>query len=1113
VTTTSIEVANDLDNPPSSINLDDILNPRNFCGECENFARKVFDCTECSARTMCGRHIIQHASQHHPGSPMHAKLRIVAVQRSMAKGMTAFKMPGAAITAGKQIRDPSQSVWFRHAELLGLQHPCIFNWRPSPQGDLEAEATREREIRDFLDSMDLQVYDYIPTKNHTFLAAEPSNIRFHYTEEENDSEDAPQRDVITVFTPEAEPTPDVTSAAPSPGSGWINDPNATAGKRIKRHKVKTTAEAAIAHDEPSPAGEIRTTLRVVRYRVQDTDAAGDGTGKVRESVAHALLLEGGAALWGDIIRFQVVAIGLDNGVKGMFNIIPDELWNEDEVDLIIDSECTFADVLNNEFTLMKMRAIRHRRNSRCFIMDGVMHAQIVVSLLSVDELVEQAYPIADRLERDSLERAITGDIDDQIFHPLQFLDWNRTSEDDNVAPLLQSETKDYVEAAYNMSGYSPFANGNVMEYASGQLFKHIQGVLRKKREVPSILVSGEALWYQHYEYCITGKGEPVKSPKPGYARFIWHLTKPDQLHGIAMHRSDIKKSYPGLDTPDKDDLMFCIFFYNKQMQPCVLIMRMPSSIGGGYILRVNQTDAKRLQQLGYHFYTQTGEPRYPGIHDFDELGNPLFPDVLHPQPFDNPPQWPVPHDQAISSMMRLTQFRKVIGEACNMTANLDFAGIYDPIRHKFNLSDAVIDPAYMCSADPSSVLIPMRLDMLAHILAGGNVDPCVYPRIADIMQELHYDQQREQGVRGPDLKALTIKYACTDACTRFKDTMVQIRQILDQRLRRRQVLSNGPVQALIHDGTPPEIVRLATQSVADRDQLWTSHGTHKRRIEDDDELSFDAKRVKLAQLWETTRDEERRITSDAYEAAAEQPGYQAGLFTTIWVQAKLSTDRRYRRVGPHGLDKVTTSALAALPPTEYLAYFASSVTEPTVMARSASFSAVQQLQPGRVYRFSGDPASDRTFELKDDQGVFITKVEREANIFTDVDLTYQGVMPKWPALPGDDDAKLWEALLGLIHPDAPEHRRELLTHGQQYTVRMQRNKQRQPVYFLADADRKPVIKLTEAAKKHVNKTCTALPPGNYGPGWSQPFQLILVFTAAPSIAWDAPQVLDGIDPS
>ena len=549
------------------------------------------------------------------------------------------------------------------------------------------------------------------------------------------------------------------------------------------------------------------------------------------------------------------------------------------------------------------------------------------------------------------------------------------------------------------------------------------------------------------------------------------------------------------------------------MQPCVLIMRMPSSIGGGYILRVNQQDAKRLQQLGYHFYTQTGEPRYPGIHESDELGNPLFPDILHPQPFENPPQWPVPHDQAISSMMRLTQFRKVIGEACNMTANLDFAGIYDPSRHKFNLSDAVIDPAYMCSADPSSVLMPMRLDMLAHILAGGTVDPCVYPRIADIMQELHHDQQRANGVRGPDLKALTIKYACTEACSRFKDAMVQIRQILDQRLRRRQVLSNGPVPTLINDDISAEIVRIATQSVADRDQLWTSHGAQKRRIEDDEELNFDAKRVKLAQLWEITRDEERRITSDAYQAAADQPGYQAGLFTTIWVQAKLTTHRRYRRVGPHGLDKVTTSALAALPPTEYLAYFASGTTEPTVIARSTSFSAVQQLQPGCVYRISGDPANDRTFDLKDDQGVSITKLEREANIFTDVDLTYQGVMPRWPALPGDEDADLWQTLLELIHPDAPEHRHEMLTHGQQYTVRMQRNKQRQPVYYLADADQNPVIKLVEAAKKHLNQTCTALPQGNHGPGWKQPFLTNLVFTAAPTIAWNAPKVLDGIDGS
>lgn len=1093
----------------SHLNLDDILNPRNFCFACEDYARKVFDCPECSTRSVCSSHLMRHVSEHHPGSETYSKLRIVAVQRAMAKGLTAFKMPGAAITAGKQIRDPSQSVWFRHAELLGLQYPVIFNWRPSTPGDDEAAKQRELDIQEFLDSMGLQAYDWLPTKNHTFMAAEPSNIQFFYSEAETQSDDETQRNIITVFTPED--THIANHVAANPNAGWINSPDSPAGKIIKRHKVKTTAEAAIAHDEPSRHGEIRTTLQVVTYRVKDTDSAGDGTGLIKQSTAEALLLEGGASIWGDIIRFQTVTIGLDHGLKGMFNVIPDELWPEANVDLVIDAECTFTDVLNSQFTLMKMRAIRHRRNSRCFIMDGVMHQQIVTSMFSVRELALQAFPIADRLERETLTRAITGEVDEQIFHPLQFLDWNRTSEDEHVAPLLQSESKDYVEAAYNMTGYSPFANANVMEFATGQLFKHIQGVLRKKREVPSILVSGEALWYNHYEYCVQPDGKPVRPPRPGYARFVWHLTKPDQLVSIALHKSDIKKSYPALDTPDKDDLMFCIFFRNTQMQPCVLVLRMPSSIGGGYVLRVNREDARRLEELGYHFYTQTGEPRYPGIHDLDQNGNPIYPDVLHAKPFDDPPQWPVPQDQAIPAMMVLTQYRKVIGEACNLTANLDFAGLYDPERHKFNLSEAVIDPAYMCSADPSSVLQPMRDDILDHILAGGHVDPCVYPRIADSIQELHFERQRAAGVRPSELKALTIQFACTDACKLFKDTMVQIRQILDQRLRRRQVLSNGPVDALVHADAPAEIAAIAAQSVADRDRIWTEHGAQKRRIENDEELGFDAKRVKLAQLWEQTRDEERRITRDAFDAASQLPDYRHGLFTTLWVQAKLSTSRRFRRVGPHGLDKVTTSALAALPPQEYLAYFSCGNTAPTVLVRSSSFNAVDQLQPGSTYRISGDPAEDRVFQLSDQDGNTVTKVERDGGIFTDADLTYVGTMPRWAPLPGDEDAKLWETIVGLIHPDAPEHRRELLVDAQQYTVCMQRNRRGEPVYYLADHDRNPVIRLDEGAKKHVGQTCAALPEGNYGPGWKQPFHRILVFTAVPTIAWDAPEVLDGFD--
>ena len=781
------------------------------CGTCE-VTEQLTECPLC-ALPHCTTHTLVHLKWQHSDDQATKKAISARVTEAAMNGLSAFRVPGTLFTAGAFHSDPNQSVWFIQAEMLGLQHPCIINWRPSSPGDPEAEEFREQVIRTFIEDMDLQIYDFLPTSNHTLFCAESSNIKLDQAEA--------QSIAPTEFTFDPE---DETPTASDENGGYVNDAGSPAGKIIKRHKVKTVAQAAIAHDEPSPAGQLVTTLHRIRYRIVDTNGAGDGTGMIRQSIADALLEEGGSDPVKDMLRLQIVAIGSQEGVKGMPNVIPEHMWTDPDYDMILDDECKFINVLHSVYTVIKMRAIRHRSNLRSFLMDGLMYQQIVCSLLGHTQIVDQAHVIADEMESSVLQRVLAGDYDEEWFRPIRYLEWDQDTN-------FKSKHQEHTLLAYNASWYSPFASPNVMEQTTGQLYKHVKAVLRRKKSVPSILVSGEAVWYQHYAFCKNPDGSTVSSPKPGYARLIWHLERPDQLVGLAMNKRDIKRSYQSLDTPDKDDLFFLICFIDTDGKPCVLVLRMPSSIGGGYVLKLNRSDAKHLKEIGYHFYQQTGEPRYPGIYDEDEQGNPLFPDVLEPQVFQNPPTWPVEHKEAITTMMTLTRYRSVIGEACNLTANLDFAGAYDPTKHKFNFSSAVIDPAYMCSADPSTVLVPLRHDLLDHILAGGTVDPCIYGRIEESINDLYRERQLNDGVAKNRVKELMVSQKCGDACQPFKKAMSEIRQTLAQRLTRRQALANGPSHRLVDGNFHADLVDIVTMAVATRDSVWSEHSREKNRID------------------------------------------------------------------------------------------------------------------------------------------------------------------------------------------------------------------------------------------------------------------------------------------
>ena len=132
----------------------------------------------------------------------------------------------------------------------------------------------------------------------------------------------------------------------------------------------------------------------------------------------------------------------------------------------------------------------------------------------------------------------------------------------------------------------------------------------------------------------------------------------------------------------------------------------------------------------------------------------------------------------------------------------------------------------------------------------------------------------------------------------------------------------------------------------------------------------------------------RNITSTAFQAASNIPGYNAGDFTALWIQAKSSSDRRYHRVGPNGPEPITVSALDVLPVSEHLEYYSSGESMPTIIARAQTLNV--ELQKNGNYRINAQPDDKLTAKLTDDTGSTVAVLRREATVFTNTRVRYLG---------------------------------------------------------------------------------------------------------------------------
>ena len=923
----------------------------------------------------------------------------------MEQGLIAsFHTPRKCLTPQGIRNHTLRSVFFLMAQNMGLQDPAIISlntpWVGRDQDRDQLAMRFKTRMKRMLDKMGLQIYAGTPGNRNNIYVARPSDLKF---------------------------LPDINQRPQRADSGYIIDPETNLGRYMKRNKHLSGALAAFSVKGESRWPIFRTPVGDLQVETRDTETAGDGGGYASESKLRELLEASGLRTTRPLIGVQFWAAGMDYAFKGFIQAIPDEKMAGEKSDLILDQESLNHQVRNRHFTNAKLNPVFRHRNLRYSYLEALNLGENAARFFDYHELMSVAKELGDSLDRESWSMATLGQ-EDLITRILDkcFQEDSRNRKESYRGMAFQDNDNALMESL-QLAGANPFASPEICRISSGQTAqrfhsKHnnasrqqrqyfwvenskVKGKKvitrrkgrslvsdKKKTQLPGIIISGERVHLVYHEY------RKINAPRAGYARFIWDETEEDQLIELSMSRKDMLYLRNALDGADIDgDEVILMFYHDERNIPHVRVYRLPSSIDGGISLRVNLKDAAKIKGLGYRFYQlkPQGGPAWPGLHDGDSNE---YPTVLKSKPLEETPKPRCDEEGILENILELDRYRHIIGSTCNLAANLDQAGIYDPSQHKFLQSD-VIDAVMYVASDPSGIPDTLADALYAHVRAGNPVDPCVFWRALNRMEQL-LEEERDRNPKAPPMIPVL---KCQEHHKPLKDTMGGIIKELDRRSHTRQMWANGPIDWLFRE-FPEDLQGIVGNAVETRNTIWSERNRRDREIPQDlsqEEIQFQkAKNLELAFM------QEQEATSAAYEEAIALEGYEHGGFTALWFRTALGEIRRFKRyktqldgsvkVEKIKIDPIRTRATLSLPQEELEGFYEFRAIVPTAIVRTVKR---MDLKEGATCRIEKE---GKKFQLKNQQGEKICTLPDDVQPYADIDLQVMGHMPQI-SIPGTDE--------------------------------------------------------------------------------------------------------------
>ena len=917
-------------------------------------------------------------------------------QEAMMSGhLTSCYTPDRIITPDRVVRNTHmKSAWFEHSAHLGLKDPWVLNFsfgRPLDEDAGPEIEGNEEEAAELLKNLGQEPYLWTTSEKLTIFTARPSGPKILPKD-------------ITNSAQESEPEPrflpkDITTSAQESTSGLVFAPGADPGKIGKRLRCYSGAPGVFFDSRPSFFPELNLGGAFpYRMRIRNSGTVGDGGGSCRSSIAREILQLSCAPLWGDIIAFQIVALGADYSFKALINIVPDEAWTDESADLVIDAKSVNHQVHSTKVTVGKLMPTRHKKNKNHFYVEPMNLGEVVNRFIDPDQLTAQAMAIAERADRENWDRAMDRSEELQAEFQAELRERLEENNEDDWEDLThiqraarqQPEEKNGLRLAYEECLGSPFGLPSVANLVTEGLANSWEFQLKRSRKksddwnwetgkpesptLTGIMASGEKLLLMDPGYA----GVPY--PRKGYVRLIRHPKRDEQLIGIGLAKVDTLRLRDAFDGMDVDgDKLQMIPMRDERGQPQVLLMRSPMSIDGGACLRLTLKDAAELERMGYHFYRKTGEHQHPGLYQIRD-GEQAYPDVLQAHPHETTPEWTTDPDLMVRRTMEMNQYRGIMGKVCLAAANLDYAGLYDPAKHKFNMSEAVIDPSLNASADPTPVLLPLQETILKAVREGTPLDRCLFPRIRKGIREMF--RERHPG------EEFAPVLTCRHHHHQWREGQEAANRFLRDRMKERGLLAHGPAEWL-SAGLRTKLYNLAVRALEERTAIWAHKAQEEREIWQTKDLSRHQKEARIAALIRDAKDAETGVVNDAYRKAVKTvEDLEPGQFMAAWIQAAVSRSKRFRRFEP-----IRTGALLRLPPEEIRGFFRRGESVPTAIIRVNAETDVPGGTPCYVEEAQVNGRHVHRLVSTED-GETIAELGHEARYYLGLDLETAGYLPK-----------------------------------------------------------------------------------------------------------------------
>ena len=899
------------------------------------------------------------------------------VQRAMRSGhLTSYYTPSQIIMPDRTLRNNHiKSAWFKHSAHLGLEDPRVLNFSFDQLPDEKAGEYIKKnkdEVADLLARLGQRAYLWTTSEKLSIFTAKPSKLN---------------------FLPE-----DIGVEMQESESGLNLLPGADPGKIGKRLRCYSGAPGIFFDPRPSLFPELNLGgEHTYRVKVRDSGTVGDGGGSCPLTIAREILQLSGAPLWGDMIAFQIVVLAGDYSFKGLINIVPDKLWAHTEADLLIDAKSVNHQVHSAKVTVGKLIPTRQKENKRHFYVEPMNLGEVVNRFIDAGQLVEQVEVIAENLDRETWDKAIRkskesqAESEDEIQEMLgeNIEEWDELNHLQH-AIREQPEEKKGLLLAYEESQRSPFGLPSITSMAAEGPANSWTFQLKQSRKkggdwnreegkpenptLSGIIVSGEKLLLMDPGYAGT------TYPRRGYVRLIWHPRRKDQLIGLGLSKADtlqLRDAFDGMDV-DGDKLQL-IPMRDERGTPLVLLMRSPMSIDGGAYLRLTQKDAARMHELGYHFYRKTGDHKYPGLYRIQD-GKQEYPDVMSAHPHENPPQWTTDPDLMVQRTLEMNQYRGIMGKVCLAAANLDFAGLYDPAKHKFNMSEAVIDPSLNASADPTPILLPLQETIIRAIREGVPLDKCIFPRIRGGIERMF--RERHPG------EEFNPVLTCQEHHRQWRRGQEAANQFLRNRIKERGLLAHGPAEWL-RTKFRTKLYNLVVHTLEERMVIWAQKAQDVREVWNIEDLNHRQKEAHIAALIQDAKEAETAVVKEAYhKAVITVDDLEPGQFMAAWIQAAVSRSKRFKKFEP-----IRAGALLKLPPEEIRGFFRK--------GESGATSIIRTEEPTNIPSGTECYVDERQIDGKTvyqlftmDNGTVIADLKYEAQHYLELNLEIIGYLPK-----------------------------------------------------------------------------------------------------------------------